>query len=124
MLQNLLITTGLYPSSLHVWTKHCMTLLCMCMDSTTHTHHTKFSPFTSDAAYLEVWDHVLCNTNKVLGEKPAKRTFGRLFTTKELETWGSIAGIYAPLITIVAVHVHVVHFGESVQHALKANCSW
>ena len=29
-----------------------------------------------------------------------------------------------PLITIVAVHVHVVHFSESVQHAPKANCSW
>ena len=60
--------------------------LSLCMDSTTHTHHMKFSPFTSDEAYLEVWDHVLCNTltNKVLGEKPAKRTFGRLFTTKEL----------------------------------------
>ena len=90
---------------------------------------TKFSLVTSDAAYLEVWDHVLCNTNKVLGEKPAKRMFGRLFTTKELygvvqETWGSIAGIYASLITIVAVHVHVVHFSESLQHALKANCSW
>ena len=103
--------------------------LALCMDSTTYTHHTKFSPFTSDAAYLEVWDHVLCNKNKVLGEKPAKRRFDRLFTTKELyvvvqETWGSIAGIYAPLITIVAVHVHVVHFSESVQHALKANCSW
>ena len=102
--------------------------LALCMDSTTHTHHTKFSPFTSDAAYLEVWDHVLCNTNKVLGEKPAKRRLGRLFTTKELygvvqETWGSIAGIYAPLIIIVAVHVHVVHFSESLQHALKANYS-
>ena len=58
--------------------------LALCMLSTTHTHHTKFSPFTSDAAYLEVWDNVLCNTNKVLGEKPAKRRFGRLFTTKEL----------------------------------------
>ena len=73
--------------------------LVLCMDSTTHTHHMKFSPFASDAAYLEVWDNVLCNTYKVLGDKPAKQTFGRLFTTKELygvvqETWGSIAGIY------------------------------
>ena len=62
-------------------------------------------------------------TNKVLGEKPAKRRFGRLFTTKELygvvqETRGSIIGIYASLITIP------VHFNESVQLALKANCSW
>ena len=60
------------------------------------------------------------------GGKASKRTFGRLFTTKELygvvqETWGSIA--YALLITI-PVHVHIVHFSESVQHALKANCSW
>ena len=72
--------------------------LALCMLSTRHTHHRKFSPFTSDAAYLKVWDNVLCNTNKVLGEKPAKRTFGRLFTTKELygvvqETRGSIIGI-------------------------------
>ena len=112
--------TGLYPSSLHVWTKHSMTLLRAWIQP--HTHTTRNSD-------LEVWDHVLCNTNKVLGEKPAKQRFGWLFTTKELygvvqETWGSIAGICAPLITIVAVHVHVVHFSESVQHALKANCSW
>ena len=37
--------------------------LALCMLSTTHTHHTKlkrqFNPFTSDAAYLEVWVHVL-----------------------------------------------------------------
>ena len=33
------------------------------------------------------------------------------------ETWGSIVGIIASLITI-PVHVHVVHFNESVQHAL------
>ena len=39
------------------------------------------------------------------------------------ETRGSIIGIYVSLITI-PVHVHVVHFSESVQHALKANCSW
>ena len=107
--------------------------LALCMLSTTHTHHTKlkrqFNLFTSDAAYLEVWDHVSCNTNKVLGGKPAKRRFGRLFTTKELygvvqETRGSIVGIYASLITI-PVYVHVVHFSEvaagtkgpiSVQH--------
>ena len=42
--------------------------LALCMLSTTHTHHTKlkrqFNLFTSDAAYLEVWDHV----NKVLGQ--------------------------------------------------------
>ena len=36
------------------------------------------------------------------GEKPAKRRFGRLFTTKVLygvvqETWGSIVGVYASL---------------------------
>ena len=100
--------------------------LALCMLSTTCTYHTKFSPFTYDAAYLEVWNHVLCNTNKVLGEKPAKRRFGRLFTTKELYgvvqvPRGSIIGIYASLITI-PVHVHVVHFSESVLHALKANC--
>ena len=54
------------------------------------------------------------------GEKPSKRRFGRLFTTKELygvvqETRGSIAGIYATLLLItisVHVHVHVVHFSE------------
>ena len=46
------------------------------------------------------------------GGKPAKRRFGKLFTTKELygvaqETRGSIVGIYASPITI-PVHVHVV----------------
>ena len=35
--------------------------------------------FTSDAAYLEVWDHVLCNANKVLGKKPAKQRFNLLY---------------------------------------------
>ena len=62
------------------------------------------------------------------GEKPAKRRFGWLFTTKEQygvvkETRGSIIGIYASLITI-PVHVHVMHFSESEQHALMAICSW
>ena len=119
MLQSLLITTGLSPLSLHVWAKHD---LALCMDSTTYTHHTKFSPFTSDAAYLEVWDHVLCNTNKVrLQQKSCMGGGGGGGGVQE--TQGSIVGIYASLITI-PVHVHVVHFSESVQHALKANCSW
>ena len=97
----------------------------------TYTHHTKllkrqFNLFTPNAAYLEVWDHVLCNTNKVLGEKPAKRRFGRLFTTKELyEVVQELGGaLQAYTLITIPVHVHVVHFSESMQHALKANCSW
>ena len=61
------------------------------MLSTTHTHHTKlkrqFNLCMSDAAYLELWDQVLCNTNKVLGVKPAKRRFDRLFQQKSYMGW-------------------------------------
>ena len=38
---------------------------------------------------------------------------------------GSIAGIQV-CASLITIHMHVVHFSESVQHELKAiaNCSW
>ena len=99
----------------------------------TYTPHEIKVSIQLQSLHAEVWNHVLCNINKVLGEKGAKQRFGRLFTTKELygvvqETRGSIVSIYASPITI-QVHVHVVHFrgvavpkASSVCSTDKANC--
>ena len=92
----------------------------LCMLSTTHTHHTKLNVNSISSRLMQlicgcgIMYHAI--QTRSWGEKPAKRRFGRLFTTKELyrvvqETRGSIIGIYASLITI-PVHVHVVHFSE------------
>ena len=53
------------------------------------------------------------------GGKPAKWRLVVVYNKK-----GNSGEHYRHICITTPVHVHVVHFSESVQHALKANCSW